>query len=75
MEELKRHAGTILGIVEIVDCVRRSASPWFVGDYGFVLANPRPLAEPVHCRGMLGFWDVPVLSLRLIEKQLGERRD
>lgn len=70
MEELKRQAGCVLGVAEIVDCVRGSSSPWFVGYYGFVLTNPRLLAEPVHCRGMLGFWDVPPLSLRLIEKQL-----
>ena len=47
--------GGIIGVVDIVDCVTHSKSNWFVGDYGFVLANPRPL--PFHpCRGALGFW-------------------
>lgn len=49
--------GGIVGSVEIVDCVRRSRSPWFGGPCGFVLRNPVPL--PFHpCRGALGFFDV-----------------
>lgn len=51
--------GAIVGTVEIVDCVTRSDSPWFMGDYGFVLRNPIALPEPIPCRGALGFWDVP----------------
>ena len=33
--------GGIIGMVDLVDCVERSSSPWFLGDYGFVLCNPR----------------------------------
>jgi hypothetical protein len=51
--------GAILGTVEIVDCVKEHSSPWFVGDYGFVLSNPQTLSTPIPCRGQLGFWDVP----------------
>lgn len=48
--------GGIIGVVDIVDCVTESDSKWFVGPFGFVLANPRPL--PFHaCRGALGFWN------------------
>jgi hypothetical protein len=47
--------GGIIGIVEIVDCVSKSSSPWFFGPYGFVLRNPRPLPFQ-SCRGMLGFF-------------------
>jgi hypothetical protein len=51
------HRGGIIGSVEIVDCVNRSASPWFMGDYGFVLRDPQPL--PFYpCRGQLGFFKV-----------------
>jgi len=47
--------GGIIGSVEIVDCVTWSASPWFMGRYGFVMRDPQPL--PFHpCRGALGFW-------------------
>ncbi len=31
--------GGIVGSVEIVDCVTESRSPWFGGEYGFVLKN------------------------------------
>jgi len=47
--------GGIVGEAEIVDCVTRSASPWFFGPYGFVIRNARPLPfRP--CRGQLGFF-------------------
>lgn len=51
--------GAFLGTVEITDCVEESDSEWFCGKYGFVLENPRLLAEPVPCKGALGFWEVP----------------
>ena len=35
--------GGIVGTAEIVDCVERSASPWFAGRYGFVLRNVQPV--------------------------------
>lgn len=48
--------GGIVGAVDIVDCVQQSASPWFCGPNGFVLANPQPLLfQP--CRGALGFFE------------------
>lgn len=55
-ENLQR--GGIIGSVEIVDCVTCSDSPWFMGHYGFVLRDPRPLPF-VPYRGQLGFFDVP----------------
>jgi len=50
--------GGIIGSVEIVDCVKNSDSPWFVGQYGFVLRNPEP-ATFMPYKGQLGFFDVP----------------
>lgn len=47
--------GGIVGVAEIVDCVSASASPWFVGDYGFVLRNARPLPF-MPLKGALGFF-------------------
>ncbi len=52
-------AGCIVGTVEIVDCVTSSDSPWFVGDFGFVLRNPVAFSEPIPCKGAQGFWNVP----------------
>ena len=48
--------GAIIGVVDIVDCVTRSPSPWFFGDYGFVLANARSI-NPIPVKGMQGFFD------------------
>lgn len=52
--------GAIVGTVEIIGCVRRYESPWFLGKFGFVLRNPIALAEPIPFTGQLGFWDVPI---------------
>lgn len=47
--------GGIVGVAEIVDCVCASPSPWFVGEYGFLIRNAHPLPfRP--CRGQLGFF-------------------
>lgn len=55
----ERNRGAIVGKVDIVDCVRQSASPWFFGRYGFVLANPVAFAYPIPFKGALGFFEVP----------------
>ena len=47
--------GGIIGVAEIVDCVETSESPWFVGRYGFVLRNARPVPF-ISVRGLLGFF-------------------
>jgi len=47
--------GGIIGMAEIVDCVSVSRSPWFVGPWGFVLKNARPLPY-TPCQGALGFF-------------------
>lgn len=50
--------GGIVGIADFTDIVTRSASPWFVGPFAFVLRHAAPLPF-VHCKGALGFFDVP----------------
>lgn len=52
-DELER--GGIVGVVDITGCWVKHQSPWFVGFYGFSLANPEPLPF-VPCRGALGFF-------------------
>lgn len=57
-ENLRR--GGIVGIVRLIKCVRLSTSPWFIGKYGFVLADPYPLKfEP--CIGDRGFFTPQIL--------------
>ena len=54
---LRGQCGGIVGETWIADCVSQSASPWFCGEYGFVLKNSKPVPfEP--CKGMLGFFRV-----------------
>jgi hypothetical protein len=43
---------------------------WFFGPYGYVLRDVRPLARPVPCKGMLGFWTVPSDVERLVMEQI-----
>jgi hypothetical protein len=48
--------GGIVGIADLIDIVERSDDPFFVGPFGWVLANTRPLpfrAMP----GQLGLFD------------------
>lgn len=47
--------GGIVGVVDIVDCVDRSNSEWFVGKHGFVLENARSVPF-IPVRGALGFF-------------------
>ena len=50
--------GGIVGSVEITGCVKSSTSPWFEGEYGFLLRNPEILPfKPT--KGQLGFFDIP----------------
>lgn len=56
--DLIESSGAIVGTARIVDCVTESASPWFVGPYGIVIADVRP-TPIVPCRGALGLWTVP----------------
>lgn len=54
-DQLER--GGIVGTVEIVDCVDKDPSPWFFGEFGFLLKNPAPLPfRPLS--GKLGFFPV-----------------
>lgn len=55
-EALER--GGIVGSVELVDSVDASNSPWYMGDKGFVLREPKPLPF-VPYKGQLGFFEVP----------------
>jgi ASCH domain len=61
--------GAIIGVVDIVDCVTHSESPWFEGPFGFVLANPRPI-KPIPCLGALQFFDLPLPVVDLLNDLL-----
>lgn len=48
--------GGIVGVVEIIDVVKESQSPWFFGPRGLVLANAAP-RNFIPVNGCLGFFD------------------
>ncbi len=48
--------GGIVGVAEIVDCVEAIDSEWFVGRYGFIIRNARPIPF-IPCKGALSFFD------------------
>jgi hypothetical protein len=54
--------GAVIGIVDMVACVRNGNSPWAVdGQWHWVLRNPRPI-KPVRYRGQQGLFEV--ISMR-----------
>ena len=63
--------GSIIGSVEIVDCVINHPSIWAEKTYyddfedskviwNWVLANPVKFAKPIPAKGKLSFWDYPM---------------
>jgi ASCH domain len=50
--------GGVIGVVDIIDCVKDSPSPWArPGRWHYVLANPRPLPF-TPARGKLGLFEL-----------------
>ena len=62
--------GAIVGLVDIVDCVKNSRTTRFVGTYRFALKNRCKLKAPIPFFGRLGFWQVPTNIERSIIDQL-----
>ena len=67
LDERSYAKGALVGIAELVDVVYQSTDPWFIGPYGFVLANARPL-EPIPYRGQLKLFPVPasIICVQLV---------
>jgi len=61
--------GGIVGLARLSDCVRESGSPWFTGEFGFVLRPPRVL--PFHaCKGGLSFFHTSAAAVGLDEREV-----
>ncbi|TIN82216.1 ASCH domain-containing protein [Mesorhizobium sp.] len=56
MAEEPARRGGIVGVAEIVDCVSASPSEWFVGRFGFIIRNARPI-DFIPVKGALGFFE------------------
>lgn len=50
--------GGIVGISNIVDCVKQHSSPWFFGPFGLVLRSTMIIEPVIPLRGQLGFFNV-----------------
>ena len=51
--------GSIVGVVNVVDCTRTVSSPWHIpGMYGWYLKDPIRFTDPVPCRGALGLFRI-----------------
>ena len=60
-----RYRGRIIGEITITDEVRfedigmkATHSPWFFGEYGFVVEKGVLYENPIPCKGRLGFFEV-----------------
>jgi hypothetical protein len=59
MDELCGRPGVILGTVRFCGTISGGSSTWFSGPIGWMLADPRPLREPIVCLGQQRLWRVP----------------
>lgn len=71
--------GAIVGFAEIVDVVTKKTlthktKKWFMGKYGYVLANVVMLKEPIPAKGALGFWRLRGKKLQQCMDQLSGRQ-
>lgn len=76
--------GAVVAVADLVDiCGAQmwsfipggcTCGPWAArGQFHWKLANVRPLAEPVPCRGALGLWTLPDEVESAVVAQLGEQ--
>lgn len=57
---LARFYGSVIGMVDVIDCITASRSRWAVaGSYHWVLANPVPVKHPLVITGQQGLFKPP----------------
>lgn len=63
--------GAIVGIVQLVDCVRNARGPWADKDaWHWMLQSPYVLNKPIPCKGRLGLWTLDDATARAIKRQV-----
>lgn len=60
----------IVAIAMLMDCVEKSPSPWFRGEYGWVLGGVIPI-EPIPMTGAQSLWDCSFDYTPLVRKRRG----
>ena len=71
-QEAAMPRGGIVGMARIVDCVTAMDSDWFLGRYGFVLADAFPV-DLIPCKGQLGFFAPPPEALDALARALASK--
>jgi ASCH domain len=82
----RMHLGAVIAVATLAGChlspdfggicgaTRPLCSPWSARDqYHWLLADVRPLPEPVPCRGMLGLWRLPENVEKAVRARLEEQ--
>ncbi|MCK1595878.1 ASCH domain-containing protein [Bradyrhizobium sp. 164] len=66
----EQQLGGVIGMVDIVECVRPHPSPWYAPEhFAFILANPRPLPF-IRWKGALSLRAAPAELLALVDEQI-----
>lgn len=73
--------GAVVGLVDLVDCVEyyelvrsRRGVGFAEGPYCWVVANPRPLPDPIPLKGRLGLWAADTALVAAVRAQLSRER-
>ena len=69
-DELLGPPGMILGTVRFCGIIRGATRLWFDGPVGWILADPRPLREPIACRGQQRLWKIPDGIAEMVDASL-----
>jgi hypothetical protein len=83
-DDARRTLGAILGLATVTGCHHaddcatdgkspreRHCSPWAQpGQFHIEMSDPRPLREPVPCRGALGLWRLPADAEKAVREQM-----
>jgi hypothetical protein len=63
--------GVLLGVVELIDCVRDAPGDWAMPDcWHWVIRRPKLCKIVMPAKGQLGLWNLNSSLRRAIEKQL-----
>lgn len=67
--------GVALGVVELIDILPAEAcdpdNPFVTGPWCWVLSRPRPLPQPIACKGALSLWRPPAPVLEAASHAAG----
>ena len=67
LSEKNEKKGNLIGIVDLVDCVKSYKSPWSIdGHWHWILNKARTIRHPISVPGQVGLWNAPASELALL---------